>query len=94
MPVSSETKKPEGNMPDQEVVDNYYLLKTMDESGLLMHFVKRGIIPITYLDYKTIYERYLDFREEYAITESYHSTAVVCNVSYGTVRKVVKLMRS
>lgn len=72
----------------------YDILNSMEKSGVLTLLVQKGIVPITFLDYKVIYSKYLQHRRTKKKMESYEGTAIDCSVSEKTVRLVVKAMES
>ena len=75
------------------MVKTYDILQLI-EGNLLDALVKKGVVPITYLDYKKIYENYQKQRENHPKMQAYENTAIECYVSVTTVREVVKRMES
>tara|TARA_R110002167_G_scaffold81296_2_gene222674 strand:+ start:10827 stop:11057 length:231 start_codon:yes stop_codon:yes gene_type:complete len=76
------------------MVNTFEILNSLDDAEILPMLVRKGIVPITFLDYRNIYEKYLEYRKKNGKMQSYESTATDCNVSEVTVRIVVKRMES
>jgi hypothetical protein len=81
-------------MPEKEMVSTYEILNYLKDSGCLNILVKKGIVPITFLDYQHIYNFYLKHRENYNKMQAYAVTADDCNVSDSSVRVIVRKMEA
>ena len=76
------------------MVNTYEIITIANESGLLNLLVQKGIVPITFMDYKSIYDSYMVHRKSKGKMQSYEDCAFDCSVSEKTVRLVVKKMES
>lgn len=76
------------------MVSTYELLTELREADKLEPLVRAGVVPITFLDYLTIYERYVLHRKTARKMQSYEDTAQELNVSARTVRIVVQKMEA
>lgn len=94
VPIINEVKKPRRDMSAKEMVSTYDILAALHNEGALMLLVNKGIVPITFLDYKSIYECYLKHRESKGKMQSYEHTSVDMGVCSRTVSFVVKEMES
>ena len=81
-------------MPTKEMVSTYDILNLAERFGVLNIFIQKGIVPITYLDYKVIYQNFLNHRKSKSKMQSYEDSANECSVSVKTVRIIVKRMES
>lgn len=68
------------------------ILEELSEQKKLMPFVKKGIIPVIFMDYMHIYAVYQGHRKSEKKMTSYEFAAQDCGVSFNTVRSVVKRM--
>lgn len=73
------------------VMNNYTFLKEIPQDKFIQ-FVKRGIIPISIMDYMTIYDTYLDQMKWHKKGVSITYCADKYNVHENTIRNVVKFM--
>jgi hypothetical protein len=94
MSAICEIKKPTRALPDRQLVNTYELIIALDEVGALNLLVVKGIIPITYLDFKDIYKCYKGHRKQCGKMQSYENAAEEMAVTPKTVMRVVKRMES
>lgn len=81
-------------MSNKPMVATHELLTALDDVGALNLLVVKGIIPITYLDFKDIYACYKRHRQDCGKMQSYENTAEDMSVTPKTVMRVVKRMES
>ncbi len=80
-------------MPKGEMV-TYQLIERLEELGLFRESVLKGVISCNFIDYKLIYERYVEYRRSHNKMDSYELTSMDYAVHLNTVRRVVSIMES
>lgn len=74
------------------IMVNYEFLKAMPQDQFIQ-MVKRGIIPITVMDYLTVYEFYLNELKSKTRVGALNSAAEKYNCSDKTIYNVIKFMK-
>lgn len=73
---------------------NFEILSDMRAQGVLNELIKRGIVPISYLDFMSLYETFSGLDEGLGLMERYRETAAIHLVHINTVIRTVKIMES
>ena len=72
----------------------YNLIKKIENDSLFIILLKKGLIPLSILDRKCYYERYLLERNTNGKLQSITNTADEYNVSERTIYNAIKLMEN
>ena len=72
----------------------YNLIKKIENDSLFIILLKKGLIPLSILDRKCYYERYLLERTTNGKLQSITNTADEYNVSERTIYNAIKLMEN
>lgn len=70
----------------------YNLIKKIENDSLFMILLKKGLIPLSILDRKCYYERYLFERKSHGKCQSVTNAAEEYKVSEMTIRRAITLM--
>ena len=72
----------------------YNLIKKIENDSLFIILLKKGLIPLSILDRKCYYERYILERTTNSKLQSITNTADEYNVSERTIYNAIKLMEN
>ena len=72
----------------------YNLIKKIENDSLFIILLKKGLIPLSILDRKCYYERYILERNTNGKLQSITNTADEYNVSERTIYNAIKLMEN
>ena len=72
----------------------YNLIKKIENDSLFIILLQKGLIPLSILDRKCYYERYVLERTTNAKLQSITNAAEEYNVSEITIRRAIKLMEN
>lgn len=71
---------------------NYEFIKSLDYS-LFLEMVRRGIIPVTIMDYLTVYEFYLSELKSNSKMTAITSSAEKYNCTEQTIYNIIRYMK-
>ena len=74
--------------------NTYELIKKSEDDILFLHLLKKGLIPISVLDKKVYYERFLKERGFNSKAQAITNTAEEYNVSERTIRRAIAFMKN
>lgn len=73
-------------------METYKLIKNIEKNIEFLHLIKRGIIPLSILNKKCFYERYLQESKTHKKCQAITNTAEEFNVSEMTIRRAIDFM--
>ena len=74
------------------MVSTYEIIKDIEEKDFFLTLVKRGVVPLSILDKKVYYERYLLELETKSQAQAILSASDEFRVSDNTIRRAIKFM--
>tara|TARA_R110002049_G_scaffold309180_1_gene518131 strand:- start:19238 stop:19471 length:234 start_codon:yes stop_codon:yes gene_type:complete len=74
------------------MVNNYEIIKRLEEESFGLDLFRRGMLSIKLLDYKVYYERYILERKSHRKGLAITYTADEFNVSENTIRNAIDFM--
>lgn len=66
------------------------IINNLEKQGIFKDCIKSGLVSVSFLEYKSIYEQFLFFNSTHNKMTSYQLTADTFNISESSVRRIIK----